>query len=190
MFEYPSSFAPVSAGYIRRAVKIEMGARADHWPCETQTRHALRGRGISARDSRKEAARSESIVGGAHVLGESDHPARGVSSASGQGDTGSILAALLRLLRIDPQRRGEVCCGETGIAGACGRSQDPVLPVGQRAGMGRPCAGTLRIAPPEHRLKPLRDDYGKMQQMFFGEPPEFDRIISLLSQWESEFNQK
>ena len=23
-------------GYIRRAVKIELGARADHWPCETK----------------------------------------------------------------------------------------------------------------------------------------------------------
>jgi hypothetical protein len=27
LFEYPSSFAPVAVGYIRRAVKIEMGAR-------------------------------------------------------------------------------------------------------------------------------------------------------------------
>ena len=37
LFEYPSSFAPNSAGYVRRAVKIEMGARADHWPCETKS---------------------------------------------------------------------------------------------------------------------------------------------------------
>jgi len=29
-----------------------------------------------------------------------------------------------------------------------------------------------------------------MQQMFFGEPPEFDKIIALLNQWESDFNQK
>jgi len=26
--------------------------------------------------------------------------------------------------------------------------------------------------------------------MFFGEPPEFESIISLLSQWESEFNRR
>jgi len=26
--------------------------------------------------------------------------------------------------------------------------------------------------------------------MFFGEPPEFDKIIALLNQWESEFNQE
>ncbi len=29
--------APDTAGYVRRTVKIEMGARADHWPCETKT---------------------------------------------------------------------------------------------------------------------------------------------------------
>jgi len=44
--------------------------------------------------------------------------------------------------------------------------------------------------PPEHRLKGLRDDYTKMQQMFFGEPPIFDNILVLLRQWESEFNQQ
>jgi len=37
LFDYPTSFAPDAAGYIRRMVKIEMGARADHWPSETRT---------------------------------------------------------------------------------------------------------------------------------------------------------
>lgn len=36
LFDYPSSFAPDAVGYVRRAVKIELGARADHWPCETK----------------------------------------------------------------------------------------------------------------------------------------------------------
>jgi len=26
--------------------------------------------------------------------------------------------------------------------------------------------------------------------MFFGEPPDFDKIMAFLKQWESEFNQK
>ena len=53
---------------------------------------------------------------------------------------------------------------------------------------GEATKGSLRITPPEQRVKALRDDYGKMQQMFFGEPPEFDHIMARLSQWESEFN--
>jgi hypothetical protein len=39
-------------------------------------------------------------------------------------------------------------------------------------------------------VKALRDDYAKMQQMFFGEPPRFENIIALLSEWEREFNQR
>ena len=53
---------------------------------------------------------------------------------------------------------------------------------------GEATKGTLRITPPEQRVKALREDYGKMQQMFFGKPPEFDQIMALLSQWEREFN--
>ena len=58
------------------------------------------------------------------------------------------------------------------------------------ARFGEAAKGSLRIAPPEARVKALRDDYAKMQQMFFGEPPVFDNIITLLNRWEREFNQK
>src|ERR1035441_2194177 len=33
LFEYPTTFPQETSRYIRRAVKIEMGARSDHWPC-------------------------------------------------------------------------------------------------------------------------------------------------------------
>ena len=36
-FTYPSSLPAGESGYVRRAVKIEMGARSDHWPCETKS---------------------------------------------------------------------------------------------------------------------------------------------------------
>jgi hypothetical protein len=54
---------------------------------------------------------------------------------------------------------------------------------------GEATKGTLRIAPPEHRFKVLSDDYAKMQQMFFGEPARFDGIMTILQEWETEFNQ-
>jgi hypothetical protein len=50
--------------------------------------------------------------------------------------------------------------------------------------------GTLRIAPPEPRLQALREDYARMQQMFFGQPPEFAAILEALRQWEKDFNRK
>ncbi|HEV3210896.1 MAG TPA: nucleotidyl transferase AbiEii/AbiGii toxin family protein [Chthoniobacterales bacterium] len=37
LFEYPSILSPTSTGYVRRAVKIEMGARADNWPSDIKS---------------------------------------------------------------------------------------------------------------------------------------------------------
>jgi hypothetical protein len=34
----------------------------------------------------------------------------------------------------------------------------------------------------------LRGDYANMREMFFSESPDFDRMIGLLQDWESEFN--
>jgi hypothetical protein len=48
--------------------------------------------------------------------------------------------------------------------------------------------GQLRIAPPEFRIKALRDDYGKMREMFFDEPPVFEEMIAKLRDWEMKFN--
>lgn len=48
--------------------------------------------------------------------------------------------------------------------------------------------GSLRIMPPEPRVKTLREDYGKMAQMFFDEPPVFEAMMEGLREWESEFN--
>ena len=50
---------------------------------------------------------------------------------------------------------------------------------------GEAVRGTLRIAPPEHRLKALREDYSTMQEMCFGTPPRFDSIILLMGQFDS-----
>ena len=35
--------------------------------------------------------------------------------------------------------------------------------------------GTLRIVPPDARLPELEQDYRKMQEMIYGEPPAFER---------------
>ena len=36
-FAYPTSLQVGESNYVRRAVKIEMGARSDHWPYETKS---------------------------------------------------------------------------------------------------------------------------------------------------------
>ena len=48
--------------------------------------------------------------------------------------------------------------------------------------------GTMRLMPPEYNIPKLRDDYEHMQNMIFGDKPEFDTILGTLSDLENEIN--
>lgn len=46
--------------------------------------------------------------------------------------------------------------------------------------------GRLRLVPPESRQRELREDYGKMREMIFGEPPSFEHLLEVLSPQSSD----
>ncbi len=46
--------------------------------------------------------------------------------------------------------------------------------------------GTMRLMPPKHNLAVLRNDYEHMQNMIFGEKPEFDVIMGEIEKLENE----
>lgn len=48
--------------------------------------------------------------------------------------------------------------------------------------------GSLRLVPPEGRLKPLEQDYKKMSVMIFGEQPPFDSVMDRLADLERDIN--
>ena len=48
--------------------------------------------------------------------------------------------------------------------------------------------GTMRLMPPEYNIAKLRDDYEHMQNMVFGERPEFDEILNATSKLENGIN--
>ncbi len=188
LFDYPTSFPPDATGYIRRAVKIEMGARADHWPCETKTVTPYVAEQFpkgfqEASYAVKVLAVERTFWEKATILHAEFHrpvdkpmPER-FSRHYGdfyelihKGVSKSATAKLELLARVAEHKN--------------------LFFKSSWAKYGEATQGTLRIAPPQQRLKALRDDYAKMQQMFFGEQPEFDKIIALLKQWESNFNHK
>ena len=48
--------------------------------------------------------------------------------------------------------------------------------------------GTMRLMPPYHNVQKLRDDYEHMQNMIFGEKPEFEAILDIIAVLENEIN--
>ncbi len=49
--------------------------------------------------------------------------------------------------------------------------------------------GGLRLVPPENLMPVLKKDYAAMNEMFIGEAPTFETIISSLAELESRINQ-
>ena len=48
--------------------------------------------------------------------------------------------------------------------------------------------GTMKLMPPERNLQALREDYTHMQNMIFGDKPDFDAILQGIEQLEKEIN--
>ena len=48
--------------------------------------------------------------------------------------------------------------------------------------------GTLRLLPPEYRLDALKKDYGSMENMMFGDYPDFDSLMQFIGELELEIN--
>lgn len=188
LFDYPTSFAPDATGYIRRAVKIEMGARADHWPCETKTVTPYVAEQFpkgfqEASCALKVLSVERTFWEKATILHAEFHrPADKPMPERFSRHYGDFYELIHK-----------------GVSKSATAKLDLLARVAEHKNLffksswaryGQATKGTLRVAPPEQRLKALRDDYTKMQQMFFSEPPEFEKIIALLNQWESDFNQK
>jgi hypothetical protein len=188
LFDYPTSFALNTTAYIRRAVKIELGARADHWPSETKTitpyvaekfPAGFRAPNVALKVLSVERTFWEkATILHAEFHRPSDKPIPERFSRH-YGDFYELI------------RRG--------VAKPAATNLDLLARVAKHKSLffksswakyDEAAKGTLRVAPPEHRRKALREDHQKMQQMFFGPPPEFDKIMALLNQWESKFNHK
>ena len=48
--------------------------------------------------------------------------------------------------------------------------------------------GTMRLMPPDYNLDKLRDDYGHMQNMLFGNKPSFEEIMEGIAKLEADIN--
>jgi hypothetical protein len=188
LFEYPTSYARDTSAYIRRAVRIEMGARSDHWPCETKSIMPYV---------------AEQFPRG---FAEPSCNAKVLSVERTFWEKATILHAEFHRPtdKAMPERFSRHYCDfyeliRKGVSTSATAKLDLLARVAAHkalffksswANPGTAAKGTLRVVPPEHRLKALREDYAKMQPMFFGEPPRFDVMMEALYQWEVEFNRK
>jgi len=189
VFRYPSTFVPASAAvpaYVRPMVRMEIGARSDHWP-------AIEGM-VTPYAAEEFPRLFPAPACAVHVL----------AAERTFWEKATILhvwhhAPTDKILR-DRQSRhyyDMVRMFEHGIGRAAMKNTDLLLEVAKHKSIffasaaakyaeARP--GTLRLVPPDSRLGELRRDYQGMQEMIFGPAPGFDHIMQVLGEIEAAIN--
>ena len=183
LFTYPSVVDnDVSGGYVQPVVKIELGARSDHWPVEV----------MSVKPYVSNAAGKVTIEGAqVRVLG----------AERTFWEKATILHAISHgsKLRTRMSRHyydvGEMV--DSPIYGKAIQNIDLLIKVAEHKALffkdskahydlAKP--GSLRLVPLDEHLVQLNDDYRQMQEMFFEDPPSFESVLEKLKTAEKEIN--
>ncbi|SIO57326.1 Nucleotidyl transferase AbiEii toxin, Type IV TA system [Singulisphaera sp. GP187] len=91
------------------------------------------------------------------------------------------------VVRLYEHALGKAAVKDTDLLLKVARHKEVFFPAAwARYGDAKP--GTLRIVPRDARLTELEQDYRKMQEMIFGEPPAFELLLEILRKIERAIN--
>ena len=184
LFKYPSKTPKI--GYIRPLVKIEIGARSEHWPVSDRTIQSY------AKDALKEK------------IHEPEIRIRVLNAERTFWEKATILHQYAHLpedkklpprisrhfydffrLLISPIK--EKALIEATLLERVANHKS-IYFASKWANYGTARKGTLKLFPPSHVLKELDKDYVLMGAMFFREIPEWELILKTIERFEKEFN--
>lgn len=180
LFRFPQA-GVVALPYIAPMVRIEMGARSDHWPKERHSIRSFIGEALDQPigDATVEALSAErTFWEKATLLHAECHrdpakpmPARyarhyhDLARLAASGVTESALA--------DVDLRRRVVSHKSVYFRSAWAHYDLAVPA------------TFKLVPSAQRIDELRKDHESMQQMFFSPPPPLDHVLATLSELES-----
>jgi predicted nucleotidyltransferase component of viral defense system len=189
LFRYPGGSGVRSGdepAYIRPIVRIELGARSEHWPVKEASivpyaaadyPEAFAEPGCKVRVLAAERTFWEKVT-----LLHSWHHAPPHKKF---GDRQS--RHYYDVVRLYEHELGKAALKDVDLLLKVARHKELFFPAGwARYAEARP--GTLRIVPPSARLPELKQDYQKMQEMIFEEPPTFENLIEVLQEIEDAIN--
>ena len=183
LFTYPTVVDDdVSGGYVQPVVKIEFGARSDHWPVETMFVNPYVSTAAGKITIEGTPVR---VLGAERTFWEKATILHAISY-------GSKLRARMSRHYYDVSEMVSSPIYDKAI-----KNIDLLVKVAEhktlffkdkkaRYDLAKP--GSLRLMPIEEHLVQLNDDYRQMQEMFFENPPSFDSILEKLKTIEEEIN--
>ncbi len=186
-FSYPTTgLTPASNAYLRPAVKIEFGARSDHWPAETLPLKPYLCDAIpdameepSVMVKTMEAART--FWEKATILHQMAHLQEDKKFPERHSRHYTDLAAMIL------QGVGEEASGKEDLLEAVVRHKIAFYRA-TWASYETAKRGTLRLVPAEKNMTDLKADLASMEEMFFDDQPSFESVIDTLTEFETTFN--
>jgi hypothetical protein len=177
-----------TGAYIRPAVKVEMGARSDHWPSD-QAR-------IAPYVAERLPAAFETPDFIVKVLAAERTFWKKATLLHAEYHRPPDKEIPLRLARhyYDASRLilsgiGEKITVHPGLLRRVVEHKKVFFPSGW-AHYDEAAQGSLRLTPHPKRIRQLEEDYDKMREMFFAERPAFVEVLQILEEWETHFNQE
>jgi len=186
VYAYPSSLPEATGAYIRPAVKIEMGARSDHWP-SGQVR-------IAPYVAERFPVAFETTDFIVNVLAAERTFWEKATLLHAEYHRPPDKEIPLRLSRhyYDTSRLilsgiSEKAIARSGLLQRVVEHKKVFFPSAW-AHYDQAIRGSLRLTPHPVRIRQLEDDYDKMREMFFAERPAFAEVLRILEEWETHFN--
>ena len=191
LFHYPASRSSggTSPRYVRPVVRLELGARGEHWP---------------SIEAAVQAYAAEDFPATFKV------PACQVKVVGLKGHSGKRLQSSDMWFHADPEKKlgdrqsrhyydvarlyqgdiGKAAIRDTELLKAVSRHKE-VFFARAWAQFDEAVPGSLRLVPPASRIAELARDYQRMrEEMIFGDAPTLDEILDVLREVERQVNRK
>lgn len=188
LFTYPAAkpSGSTASAYIRPEVRLELGARGDHWPAESKMIQPYAAQEIPAPFT--DPSTQVHVLKAERTFWEKAtllHMLAHIDSSKPMGERHSRHYYDLHRL------------ATSSVAKRALADMTLLTKVAEHKQLFYPAAwacyedakpGSLRLLPAEVRFVELRKDYAEMGEMIFGEPPPFDTVIDSLRTLEDKIN--
>jgi hypothetical protein len=183
-FQYPTNTQ--KGGYIRPSVKIELGARSEHWPVSD---HKI-----------------QSYIKGAlkEKISEPEVMVKVLNAERTFWEKATILHQYAHLpkekalpARISRHHYDFFCLLNSKVKDKAIADQDLLERVAVHKSIYFALAwasyetarkGSLKLSPPQRIVADLKRDFGLMKDMFFGPVPEWNDVLNTIEKFEADFN--
>lgn len=182
LFAFPNVITSSIENYNRPIIKIELGARSDHWPIETKTVTPY----------------VANVSGDISIVGT---PVRVLGAERTFWEKATILHAIYNSSKLRAKMSRHYYdifeMVNSSVFKKALENIDLLTKVAEhkslffkenkaRYDLARP--SSLKLFPRDDQISLLKIDYSQMEQMFFDEPPSFDSILEKLKCVEDEIN--